>query len=85
MTKYDYVIVGSGIAGLYTALLAKDKGKVLIITKGSISDCNTRHAQEARTTLPNCTIATQLLPAQAFAILRRSGYWSKKGRNGSAI
>ncbi|MBI2958303.1 MAG: L-aspartate oxidase [Chloroflexi bacterium] len=45
MATYDYVIVGSGIAGLYTALLAKEKGKVLIVTKGSISDCNTRHAQ----------------------------------------
>jgi L-aspartate oxidase len=42
---YDYVIVGSGIAGLYTALLAKDAGSVLILTKGSIEDCNTRHAQ----------------------------------------
>ncbi len=42
---YDYVIVGSGIAGLYTALLAKEKGSVLILTKGSIADCNTRYAQ----------------------------------------
>jgi L-aspartate oxidase len=42
---YDYVIIGSGIAGLYTALLAKDAGSVLILTKGSIEDCNTRHAQ----------------------------------------
>jgi L-aspartate oxidase len=45
MTKYDYIIVGSGIAGLYTALLAKENGKVLILTKGSISECNTKHAQ----------------------------------------
>jgi len=43
--KYDYIIVGSGIAGLYTALLAKERGSVLIITKGGIDDCNTRHAQ----------------------------------------
>jgi len=42
---YDYVIIGSGIAGLYTALLAKEQGSVLVITKGSIEDCNTRHAQ----------------------------------------
>jgi len=45
MNYYDYVIVGSGIAGLYTALLAKELGSVLIITKGSIDDCNTRYAQ----------------------------------------
>lgn len=45
MSYYDYIIVGSGIAGLYTALLAKDAGSVLILTKGSIEDCNTKHAQ----------------------------------------
>ena len=45
MNRYDYVIIGSGIAGLYTALLAKQQGSVLIITKGSIDDCNTKHAQ----------------------------------------
>jgi len=45
MSYYDYIIVGSGIAGLYTALLAKAQGSVLIITKGNIDDCNTRHAQ----------------------------------------
>jgi len=45
MKYYDYVIVGSGIAGLYSALLAKAYGSVLIITKGGIEDCNTRHAQ----------------------------------------
>ncbi len=45
MTIYDYIIVGSGIAGLYTALLAKEAGKVLVLTKGGIEDCNTRHAQ----------------------------------------
>jgi L-aspartate oxidase len=42
---YDYIVVGSGIAGLYTALLAKETGSVLILTKGSIEECNTKHAQ----------------------------------------
>jgi len=45
MSYYDYIIVGSGIAGLYTALLAKEQGSVLILTKGSIDDCNTKYAQ----------------------------------------
>ncbi|MFC2056551.1 L-aspartate oxidase [Chloroflexota bacterium] len=45
MNQYDYIIVGSGIAGLYTALLAKEQGSVLVITKGSIDDCNTKYAQ----------------------------------------
>jgi L-aspartate oxidase len=42
---YDYIIVGSGIAGLYTALLSQQFGKVLLLTKGSINECNTRFAQ----------------------------------------
>jgi L-aspartate oxidase len=43
--SYDYIIVGSGIAGLYAALLAREQGSVLVLTKGSIDDCNTRWAQ----------------------------------------
>ena len=45
MKQYDYIIAGSGIAGLYTALLAREQGSVLVITKGSIDDCNTKYAQ----------------------------------------
>lgn len=50
MERYDYIIVGSGIAGLYAALLAREQlarrgGSVLVLTKGSIDDCNTRWAQ----------------------------------------
>ncbi|MBI4186928.1 MAG: L-aspartate oxidase [Chloroflexi bacterium] len=45
MNRYDYVIVGSGIAGLYTALQAREHGSVLIVTKGRIDDCNTKYAQ----------------------------------------
>jgi L-aspartate oxidase len=43
--SYDYLVVGSGIAGLYTALLASRAGRVLLLTKASIEDCNTLHAQ----------------------------------------
>jgi L-aspartate oxidase len=45
MKTFDYIIIGSGIAGLYTALLAKDHGSVAILTKGNIDDCNTMFAQ----------------------------------------
>ncbi|KTB48069.1 L-aspartate oxidase [Dehalogenimonas alkenigignens] len=45
MASYDFIIVGSGIAGLYSALLAHRRGSVLIVTKGSIEECNTRYAQ----------------------------------------
>jgi L-aspartate oxidase len=43
--RYDYVIVGSGIAGLYAALMAREHGTALVLTKGSIDECNTRYAQ----------------------------------------
>jgi L-aspartate oxidase len=45
LASYDYIIVGSGIAGLYGAILAQKHGTVLIVTKGSIQECNTRYAQ----------------------------------------
>ena len=45
MRSFDYVIVGSGIAGLYAALMARDHGDVLILTKGSLDESNTKYAQ----------------------------------------
>src|SRR5262245_58880557 len=45
MQSYDYIVLGSGIAGLFTALLAREHGSVLIVTKGAIEDSNTRYAQ----------------------------------------
>jgi len=45
LRSFDYVIVGSGIAGLYAALMARDHGDVLVLTKGSIDECNTKYAQ----------------------------------------
>ncbi len=45
MAYYDYIIIGSGIAGLYASLLARERGLVLVLTKGSIDECNTRFAQ----------------------------------------
>ena len=42
---YDYVIIGTGIAGLNAArLIPKDK-KVLVLCKKSTWDCNTFWAQ----------------------------------------
>jgi L-aspartate oxidase len=43
--RFDYIIAGSGIAGLYAALFARERGSVLVLTKGSIDECNTRYAQ----------------------------------------
>jgi len=42
---YDFLVIGSGIAGLSYALKVADYGKVAVITKSKIDDTNTRHAQ----------------------------------------
>ena len=45
-STYDLLVVGSGIAGLYTAIRAKEKGaNVLLITKGGIEEATTKWAQ----------------------------------------
>ena len=41
----DYFVVGSGMAGLMTALHLSGKGKVVLVTKGRLQDCNTNFAQ----------------------------------------
>lgn len=41
----DFLVVGSGIAGLYTALNLSEIGQVIIITKSKITDASTTYAQ----------------------------------------
>jgi L-aspartate oxidase len=43
--KLDFVIVGSGIAGLQTALLAAEHGRVMVLTKSGLMETNTNYAQ----------------------------------------
>ncbi len=46
MKTYDYIIVGSGIAGLSVALAAAEGGRrSLIVTKSFLEESNTRYAQ----------------------------------------
>jgi len=44
-TKTDFLVIGSGIAGLSYALKVADKGKVLLISKTSLKENSTRYAQ----------------------------------------
>src|SRR5438045_1193974 len=43
--KTDFLVIGSGIAGLTYALKVATRGKVMILTKGRADDSNTRYAQ----------------------------------------
>lgn len=43
--KSDYLVIGSGVAGLSFALKAAEMGDVTIVTKGRIDECNTNYAQ----------------------------------------
>ena len=46
MTRtYDHIIVGSGLAGLYTAYQASKHGKVALLTKSDIRESNSYFAQ----------------------------------------
>lgn len=45
MRHYDYIIAGSGLAGLYTAFHAAAYGKVALLTKSGITESNSYFAQ----------------------------------------
>lgn len=43
--KTDCIVIGSGIAGLFTAIKASEDRQVILITKKALMDSNTRYAQ----------------------------------------
>ncbi|WP_373775888.1 L-aspartate oxidase [Porphyromonas loveana] len=45
MNRYDYIVVGGGLAGLYTAFKASRLGRVALITKADIHESNSYFAQ----------------------------------------
>jgi L-aspartate oxidase len=44
-TSYDFLVIGSGLAGLAFALRASEHGSVCVLTKGEVTDSNTSWAQ----------------------------------------
>lgn len=45
MKQFDYLVIGSGLAGLYAAHKASPYGNVLLVTKRLVRDSNSYHAQ----------------------------------------
>src|SRR5215469_17303506 len=45
MKQFDYLVLGSGIAGLSFALKVAPRGKVAIVTKKNRTESNTNYAQ----------------------------------------
>jgi len=45
MKKYDVIIIGSGLAGIWTALNLDNKLNVLLLTKSKVWGCNSFYAQ----------------------------------------
>ncbi|MBB3156095.1 L-aspartate oxidase [Paenibacillus endophyticus] len=45
VVEKDVIVIGAGIAGLFTAIRASENNSVLMITKKSLLDSNTRYAQ----------------------------------------
>ena len=43
--KVDYLVIGSGIGGLSFALKVAEHGKVIVVSKTSLEETNTRYAQ----------------------------------------
>jgi L-aspartate oxidase len=44
-TKYDFLVIGSGLAGLSTALHLAKNGSVAVVSKRDIQESNTKYAQ----------------------------------------
>ena len=45
MKQFDYIVIGSGIAGLTFALKVAGQGRVAVVTKKNLSEANTQYAQ----------------------------------------
>jgi L-aspartate oxidase len=43
--RFDFVVIGSGLAGLAFALRASQHGNVCVLTKAEVRESNTNYAQ----------------------------------------
>ena len=71
MVETDYLVIGSGIAGLSFALHAAEHGRVIVVTKRAVEESNTNYAQGG--------IAAVLDPADSFDGPRRRHAHRRRG------
>ena len=45
MTQTDFLVIGSGVAGMWFALKAARHGRVTVLTKRAVTQSNSAHAQ----------------------------------------
>ncbi|MCK4258574.1 MAG: L-aspartate oxidase [Halanaerobiales bacterium] len=62
----DFLVIGTGIAGLYSAIHAHDHGNVMIVTKEKVEDSNTEHAQGGIAAVIDKEDSTQLHSADTI-------------------
>ncbi|MBD3291825.1 MAG: L-aspartate oxidase, partial [Armatimonadia bacterium] len=43
--EFDFVIIGSGVSGLFAALHLAQRGQVAVLSKDELTECNTEYAQ----------------------------------------
>ena len=54
--KYDYLVIGSGIAGMSFALKVAETGRVALICKSDIEEANTFYAQGGVASVTNLKV-----------------------------
>ncbi|MDE5635111.1 MAG: FAD-binding protein, partial [Muribaculaceae bacterium] len=55
--KYDYLVIGSGIAGMSFALKVAGKGRVALVCKTTLDEANTALAQGGVASVTNLEVA----------------------------
>ena len=65
---FDHLVIGSGLAGLSSALTLAETctGEIAVVTKGAIDDCNSRLAQGGIACVTTCPGVSMRLMAQSF-------------------
>ena len=74
--KFDFLVIGSGIAGMSFALKVAEKGRVAVICKTGLEEANTFYAQGGIASVTNTLVDN--LREIGSAIGLRSRKWCEK-------